>query len=70
MIHFVIAGVTAGAIAANVSSVLNYIAFISPASLFLVVSLALSSLFIPALLVFVYFLLMIVLIRRVNGIFV
>jgi PAS domain S-box-containing protein len=70
MIPFVIAGVTAGAIAANVSSVLNYIAFISPASLFLVVSLALSSLFIPALLVFVYFLLMIVLIRRVNSIFV
>ena len=70
MIPFVIAGVTAGAIAANVSSVWNYVAFISPSSLMLVVSLALSALFIPALLVFIYFLLVIVLIRLLNGIFV
>jgi diguanylate cyclase (GGDEF)-like protein/PAS domain S-box-containing protein len=70
MIPFVIAGVTAGAIAANVSSICNYVAFILPALLLLVVSLALASMYIPALLVFIYLLLMIVLIRRVNGIFV
>ncbi len=70
MITFVIAGVTAAAIVANVSSLLNYYAYIFPSLLLLFASLIFVSMPILALLVLIYLIIMIVLIRRVNAIFI
>ena len=70
LIPFSTAGVTAGAIPASVSSRLNYYAFLLPSSLLLLVGLILSSMFVPALMLFLYMILMSVLIRRVNAIFI
>lgn len=70
IIPFALAGLTAGAIASSVSSLLNYYAFTCPALIILIYGLATSAMVAPAIMVSVYFVLMLILSQRINGVFV
>ena len=64
IIPFTLAGLTAGAIASSVSSLLNYYAFTIPALILLIYGLYTAALVVLAILVGVYFVLMLILSRR------
>ena len=61
IIPFTLAGLTAGAIASNVSSLLNYYALTSPAMILLIHGLYIATLTVPAIVVGIYLVLMLTL---------
>lgn len=69
MIPFVLAGLASGAIAVNVTSLMNYYAFTIPALLLSISGLISLSLFVPAFMVLLYLMLMLTLMKHINSIF-